>query len=98
MTTELEQLIVRIQARKLALAYDARDLDLPVTVAKILVDDTPERNAADYDAWRQWCHDRGVEPVLHLAREDTVLVEGDPSFDSIWRGEQEGPDRGLTVD
>jgi hypothetical protein len=46
MTTELEQLITRMQARKVALAYDARGLDRPVSVAEILSDDTPERRTA----------------------------------------------------
>jgi hypothetical protein len=85
--TDFERLIQRVQARRVVTAYNARGLDLPATVAEILVDDTPERHAADNAAWRQWGSHHGLPPILCHARDDTVLTEGDPEFDAIWRCE-----------
>jgi hypothetical protein len=83
--TDFERLMQRVQARRVAMAYSARNLELPDTVAEILADDTPERHAADNVAWRQWCSDHGLRPILQLARSDTILLEGDMDFEPIWR-------------
>lgn len=93
--TEFEQLMQRVQARRVELAYRARGIELLDSVAKILADDSTERFAADNQVWRQWCYDHGLRPVLQLAREDTILVEDDPDFGPIWRGERQERSDGL---
>jgi hypothetical protein len=93
--TDFERLMQRVQARRVATAYGARGLEMPATVAEILADDTPERHAADNAAWRQWCCDHGLLPILQLARNDTILLEGDLDFEPIWRCERRDRSDGL---
>jgi hypothetical protein len=85
--TDFEQLIVRMQARRLRGAYSARGLEPPASVAKILEGDTDEHWAADGAVWTDWCHSHGLRSMTFRPTADTVFLEGDKGFGLRWPGE-----------
>src|SRR5262245_37842952 len=87
MAKEFEGLLVRMQARRLWKAYRVRGMEPPGAVAALVGRDTHTQLVADHAAWRKWCLQHDLAPLLSLARKDTVLLEGDDDFEAIWRGE-----------
>jgi len=60
---EVEALMVRVQARRIAQAYTGAGKVIPPGAAKILRHDTERAMEADTNAYAAWCASRGVECI-----------------------------------
>jgi hypothetical protein len=64
--TQLDALVVRVQARRVAQCYLGAGRTVPPLAARILADDTEEQLEEDTAAFASWCAVRGVECVRVL--------------------------------
>jgi hypothetical protein len=60
---QLDALMVRVQARRVAQCYQGAGRNVPPQAAGILADDTEEQLERDAAAFAAWCSARGVECV-----------------------------------
>ena len=58
---QLDELMVRVQARRVAQAYQGAGKVVPPGAAAILAADTDELLERDAEAFRAWCAAKGVE-------------------------------------
>ena len=73
---EFDALMVRVNARRVAVIQQALGEPLPPGVARVLTGDTREQQRADNAAYCEWARASGIETM--------VRREG---FYSIWDGE-----------
>ena len=64
---QLDALMVRVQARRVAQCYQGAGRTVPPLAARILADDSEERLEEDCAAYAAWCAASGVECVRVLA-------------------------------
>jgi hypothetical protein len=64
--TQLDALMVRVQARRVVQCYLGAGRNVPPMSARILADDTEEQMDEDAAAYASWCAARGVECVRVL--------------------------------
>jgi hypothetical protein len=60
---EFAELMIRVQARRVAQAYQGAGKVIPSGAAAILVGDTEEAVERDGEAFARWCRSRGVECI-----------------------------------
>jgi hypothetical protein len=63
---QLDALLVRVQARRVAQCYQGAGRNVPPKAAGILADDSEEQTEQDALAYAAWCAARGVECVRVL--------------------------------
>jgi hypothetical protein len=63
---QLDALMVRVQARRVAQCYQGAGRNLPPLTDRILENDTEEKIEEDAAAYAAWCAARGVECVRVL--------------------------------
>ena len=68
--THFEALMVRVQARRVAQAYQGAGKVVPPGAAGILEGDTEEAVERDAEAFSGWCRMRGVECIAVLGISD----------------------------
>jgi hypothetical protein len=71
---EFAELMVRVQARRVAQCYAGAGRTIPPGAAAILTDDTEEALDRDTAAFEAWCVAHGVECVRVLGISDFKLV------------------------
>jgi hypothetical protein len=77
---QLDALMVRVQARRVAQCYQGAGRNAPPLAARILADDTQEQLEQDAAAFASWCAARGVECVRVLGvSEFAPVAEPKPS-------------------
>ena len=64
--SEFEALMVRVQARRVAQAYQGAGREIPPKAAAVLAGDTEEALERDSEAFAAWCAAHGVECVRVL--------------------------------
>ena len=67
---EFEALMLRVQARRVAQAYQGAGKVIPSRAAAILASDTEEAIERDGEAFAQWRRSRGVECIAVLGISD----------------------------
>jgi hypothetical protein len=72
--TQLDALMVRVQARRVAQCYQGAGRNVPPLAARILADDTEEQLERDAAAFAAWCATRGVECVRVLGISEFALL------------------------
>ena len=65
-SAQLDALMVRVQARRVAQCYLGAGRNVPLMAARILADDTEEHMEEDSTGYAAWCAARGVECVRVL--------------------------------
>lgn len=71
---QFAELMVRVQARRVAQAYQGAGKVIPSGAAAILADDTEEALDRDTAAFKAWCVAHGVECVRVLGISDFRAV------------------------
>ena len=61
---EFDALMVRVNARRVAVIQQALGKPLPPGVARVLAGDTREQLRADNKAFREWARTRGIETMV----------------------------------
>lgn len=65
--TKLENLFLRLEARRIVLARSEAGESPPEGATAILGEYTPDRRAADSEALLQWCEKHGLEFMVYRA-------------------------------
>ena len=71
---QLDELMVRVQARRVAQAYQGAGKVVPPGAATILAADTEEAFERDIGAFKAWCTARGVECIRTIGISEFQLV------------------------
>ena len=71
---QLDALMVRVQARRVAQCYQGAGRNIPPLAERILADDTEEKVELDAVAYAEWCAARGVECVRVLGISEFALL------------------------
>lgn len=71
---QLDALMVRVQARRVAQAYQGAGRRLPPLAARVLEHDSEAQMEEDDAAYRAWCAARGVECIRVLGVSDFAEV------------------------
>jgi hypothetical protein len=77
--TELEALMVRVQARRVAQCYQGAGRTVPPLAERVLADDSEEQIEQDAIAYAEWCAARGVECVRVLGISEFAPVTANAS-------------------